>query len=335
MSENDQESKNPLETPQTRQQFLKIMGAVGLGTACGPFLLSSCAPHAQEPQVIGEKQPPTTEERGGLKEGIVAVTGKDYRAVVQKGLESMGGLGLIVKVGDIVVVKPNIGWDKTPEQGVNTHPDVVAELVKQAYICGAGEVRVFDRTCGDQAMSYKLSGIPQAAEAEGAKVIKITKDRFDTYTIPDGVVVSDFRYSLDVRDANVIINVPCLKHHCLAKLSLSLKCLMGLVGDNRSTWHPHIGDRLVDLWTVVRPQLTVLDATRILLSHGPWGGDLSYVKWTDTVAFSTDPIAIDTYGARLFGMDPMEVVGIAEGYQRGLGEMDLTKVNIEQLTIEG
>jgi len=311
----------------SRGDFLKFLGVMGIGTACSAFL-SSCTNNEQFPELISKNKSPSN-----LREGIVAVKSQNYPQAIEKGLEAIGGLSTLVKEGSIVVVKPNIGWDRTPEQGVNTNPTVVAEIVKQCYKCGAGEVRVFDNSNANVKASYRLSGIPKAAELEGAKIITISGGHFKQVSVPDGQIVTEFPYCKHMEDADVVINVPTLKHHCITTLSLGLKNLMGLVGGTRSKWHAQIGYRLVDLWTVVRPQLTILDATRMLTAHGPWGGSLKDVKWTNTIAFSTDPIAIDAYGAKLFGINPMLVKGIPEGAERGLGQADLSKVDIEEISI--
>jgi uncharacterized protein (DUF362 family) len=311
----------------SRRDFLKAIGAIGVGAACSAFL-PGCSNNEQLSQLISKNT-----GSSNLREGIIAVKGKDHPLAIEKGLEAIGGLSTLVKEGSIVVVKPNIGWDRTPEQGVNTNPTVVAEIVKQCYQCGAGEVRVFDNSNANVKASYRLSGIIKAAEAEGAKILTVSGGHFKKVSVPDGQVVTEFLYCKYMEDADVVINVPTLKHHCITTLSLGLKNLMGLVGGTRSKWHAQIGYRLVDLWTVVRPQLTILDATRMLTAHGPWGGNLKDVKWTNTIAFSTDPIAIDAYGARLFGINPMLVKGIPEGADRGLGQADLSKVNIEEIAV--
>lgn len=312
---------------QSRRDFLKTIGTAGLGALCGGLL--GCKRGNSSGEVITVEEPKT----GELTEGLVVVTGQDYRAMVRRGLEAMGGLSNLVHEGDVVVVKPNIAWDRTEEQAANTHPEVVAELVKQCVACRAEEVWVFDYPCNDARRTYVRSGIAAAAEAEGASVSFIDEDRFVEVAIPEGVALDSFLYYQDCMDADVIINVPIAKDHSLTKLTLGFKNLMGVIGGNRGKWHSGIGEKLVDLWTVVRPQLTVIDATRILVANGPTGGDLADVKIMNTIILSTDPVAVDAHAATLFNIDPEDIYCIKEGYQRGLGEIDLTKVNIERIAV--
>jgi uncharacterized protein (DUF362 family) len=317
---------------RSRKDFLKTLGALGLGAlSAGSLLggLTSCKKQSNAEGLTTVSEPKTAE----MTQGVVVATGTDYRAMVRRGLEAMGGLSVLVQKGDIVVVKPNIGWDRTVEQAACTHPDVVAELVKQCRDCGAGEVRVFDLPCNDARRTYERSGIASAAKAEGAVVSFVDEARFTEVAIPNGVALQSFLYYDDCMDADVIINVPVAKDHGLTKLTLGLKNLMGVIGGNRGEWHLGISEKLVDLWTVVRPQLTVMDATRILTANGPTGGDLRDVKTMNTIAFSTDPIAIDSYAATLFGIKGEDVGYISKGYQRGLGEIDLNKVNIENIAV--
>ena len=316
----------------SRKDFLKTLGAVGLGALSAGALwgnLLGCKKQSEADSLTTVSEPKSAE----MTKGVIVTTGTDYRAMVRRGLEAMGGLSLLVQKSDIVVVKPNIGWDRTVEQAACTHPDVVAELVKQCRECGASEVRVFDLPCNDARRTYERSGIASAAKAEGAVVSFVDEARFTEVAIPDGVALQSFLYYDDCMDADVIINVPIAKDHGLTKLTLGFKNLMGVIGGNRGEWHYGISDKLVDLWTVVRPQLTVMDATRILTANGPTGGDLRDVKTTNTIAFSTDPVAIDSYAATLFGIKAEDVGYINKGYQRGLGEIDLSKVKIETIAV--
>jgi len=316
-----------LSWKQSRKDFLKTLGAVGLGSICGSIL--GCGGKKTSGEVVSVEAP----KASSLAEGVVVVTGQDYREMVRQGLSALGGLSLLVQEGDVVVVKPNIGWDRTVEQAADTHPEVVAELVKQSLVCGASEVRVFDNPCNDARRTYERSGIAESAKAEGALVSFVDYDRFKEVAIPDGVKLNSFLYYEDCIDADVIINVPIAKHHNLTQLTLGFKNLMGVIGGDRGAWHFGIGDKLVDLWTVVRPQLTVIDATRILTANGPTGGDLADVRKTDTIILSTDPVAVDAHSATLFNVNPEDVCYIIKGYERGLGEMDLSKVNYERIAV--
>ena len=233
------------------------------------------------------------ETKSTAKPLLAVAKGKDYGALVDRALTSLGGITAFVKKDARVVVKPNIGWDRTPEQAANTHPDVVAAIVKQCLDAGAKRVLVFDRACNDARRTYVRSGIQAAVEAIGdprAKCVFQDEKKFVPVKIQNGKSINEFSFYRDAMepDCDCYINVPIAKHHVLAKLTLGLKNVMGVIGGNRGEIHKGIHQRIADLNLVIRPQLTIIDATRILLRNGPTGGNLADVKVLDTLIASAD-----------------------------------------------
>jgi uncharacterized protein (DUF362 family) len=227
----------------------------------------------------------------------------------------------------VVIVKPNIGWDRKPEQAANTDPIVVATLVTMAYAAGAKKVKVFDNTCNTERRCYERSGIEKAAKDAGADVFFTEERKFKKVNLK-GEKLKEWPVYKDALEADKIINVPVAKHHTLARLTLSMKNFMGLIGGSRNLLHQSLDVNIVDLTAYFKPTLTVLDAVRILTANGPQGGNLKDVETHNTVVASTDPVAIDSFGATLFDMTGEQLGYVQEGYERGLGEMDLTKVDI-------
>lgn len=264
---------------------------------------------------------------------LAVVHGASPDKIVRAAVEALGGMRRFITKGDVVVVKPNIGWDRKPEQAATTNPEVIATLVKLCFEAGAGKVKVFDRTCNDARRCYVQSGIEEAAKAAGAEVSHIDERKFRELRIPKGVAIQSWPIYSEILEADKLINVPIAKHHGLGKLTLSLKNWMGVMGENRGRIHQRLDDTLVDLATVIKPALTVLDAVRILTAHGPQGGNLADVKRLDTVIAGTDQVAIDAYGTTLFGMSGADIGCIAEATRRGLGVMDLAKLNILKLEV--
>lgn len=263
---------------------------------------------------------------------LVWANGTDYEALVVRLLKPLGGIKAFVKPGHKVVVKPNIGWDRNPAQSANTHPLVVKTLVRLALDAGASAVMVFDRTCNDSRRCYANSGIAEAVAAVGDKRATCTfiDDRkFVPVRIEKGQSVTEWSFYKDAIEADCYINVPIAKHHGLSRLTLGMKNIMGVIGGNRGQIHHGIAQKLADLNTVVRPRLTVIDATRILLRHGPSGGNLDDVKVTDSLIASTDPVAADAYATTLFDLKPDAIESTRAAHAMGLGEMDLDKVRIE------
>jgi uncharacterized protein (DUF362 family) len=273
------------------------------------------------------------EEKSKEKALLAFAKGKDYEALVEKVLKPLGGIGKFVKTGDRVVVKPNIGWDRTPEQAANTHPLVVKAIVRHCLDAGAKQVLVFDRPCNDPRRAYVRSGIKPAVESlEDARARCVFQDqqKFLPMKIQNGKSLLEFSFYKDAleSDCDCYINVPVAKHHSLARLTLGLKNVMGIIGGNRGEIHKDLGQRIADLNLVVRPKLTIIDATRILLRNGPTGGNLEDVKVLDTLVASADTVAADAYATTLFGMKPEELKSTVAAAQLGLGEMDLEKVNV-------
>ncbi len=261
--------------------------------------------------------------------------GTDYTALVAKVLEPLGGISAFVKSGDRVVVKPNIGWDRTPQQAANTHPEVVKALVQLALDAGAKKVMVFDRSCNDARRSYTNSGIQPAVTSIGSDRVdcSLVDDRkFVPVRIESGRSLDEWTFYKDALDVDCYINVPVAKHHSSAKLTLGLKNVMGVIGGKRGDIHRDLGQRIADLNTVVAPTLTVIDATRILLRHGPTGGDLADVEQHDTLIASRDIVATDAYAtSKLFNLDPHDIPAVAAAYDCGMGQIDLDKIKIVEV----
>ena len=262
---------------------------------------------------------------------VAIVTGKNYRDVVVYTLELLGGMKQFVQRGDSVVIKPNIGWDRSPELAANTNPLVVQGLVEMALEEGASRITLFDHTCNEKRRCYQNSGMVDMVASFGSKKVRlehIDKRKFIPVTIERGKSLTSWEIYEEAITADVYINVPVAKHHGLSRLSLGLKNSMGVIGGNRGKLHHDLGQRLADLATVVSPTLTVIDATRILLRNGPQGGSLGDVRQVDQVLSSVDPVAADAYGATLFGLAPEDIDSTVAAHKMGLGQMDLTKINL-------
>jgi uncharacterized protein (DUF362 family) len=129
------------------------------------------------------------------------------------------------------------------------------------------------------------------------------------------------------------INVPIAKQHGSTRLTLGMKNLMGLVR-NRNTMHTiGLHQSIADLASLFRPELTVVDAVRILTANGPTGGNLSDVVKLDTVVVSPDMVAADAYATRFFGLTPQDIRYIKYGADLGLGRIDVENLNIEEVQL--
>ncbi len=252
--------------------------------------------------------------------------------IVRAAVEALGGIKRFVSRGDIVIVKPNIAWDRVPEQAGNTNPEVVAAVVRLCYEAGAKKVKVFDRPVNDPRRCYVQSGIEAAVKAVEGDIQHVDDRKFKDIDIK-GEAIKTWPLYTEIFEADKVINVPIAKHHGLAKLTMSMKNWMGVMGGSRRMIHQKLDESLVDLSMKIRPTLTILDAVRILTANGPQGGSLEDVKKLDTIIAGVDQVAIDSYGATLFGMKGSDLGYVRIGAERGLGQMDLGKLKIRKLRV--
>jgi len=260
---------------------------------------------------------------------VVAIAeDRDFARGTVKAVNALGGMKLFVKPGDVVVVKPNIGWDRRPEQAATTHPLVVKALVEEALQAGAKRVKVFDRSCNDERRCYVNSGITEILKNMKQVELKyVEEERFKKVPLR-GTVLKEWELYGEALSADVFINVPVAKHHELTRLTLALKNIMGVMGENRGNIHRNIDQALADVNAVLKSHLVVIDATRILTKHGPQGGDLADVRVTNKLIASTDIVAADAYATTLFGLKPADIGATVAAYRRGLGEMNLNRIKL-------
>ncbi len=257
--------------------------------------------------------------------------GQNLAQLVDETLSALGGIGNFVKAGDTVVVKPNIGWDRTPEMGANTHPDVVKAVIEHCLDAGASQVRVFDNSCNDPRRCYVKSGIQGAVEGLGSSRVRIEHmDRraYQEVAIREGRELRSWEFYRPAIEADCFINIPVAKDHSLTTLTLGMKNIMGVIGGNRGRLHRRIGDAVTDINLIVQSDLTLVDASRILLRNGPQGGNVRDVEWRNTLIASSDIVAADSVAATLFGYRPEDIPTVVAGAKRGLGTMDLKRIQM-------
>lgn len=254
--------------------------------------------------------------------------GNDYGTITRNVINALGGIERFVKPGNIVVVKPNLGWDRKPEFAANTHPLVVKAIVEECIKGGAKKVKVFDNPCNDPRRCYENSGVAGALKGLKNVELKHMEDERYKNTKLNGVFLKEWELYDEALSADVFINVPVAKHHGLTRVSLGLKNIMGIMGGNRGYVHRNIEDALVDVNRVVKSHLTVIDATRILTNHGPQGGSLKDVKVLNKVIACRDIVAADAYATTFFGLNPQDITTTVTASKRGVGEMNLSKVKV-------
>lgn len=270
---------------------------------------------------------------------LVAVMGGEPAEMFRRAIAEFGGIGKFVKPGQKVVVKPNIGWDKVPELAGNTNPELIVEIINQCFAAGAEEVVVFDHTCDDWRKCYKNSGIEDAAKAAGAKVMPAHEESYyREVSLPHGKNLKTAKVHKAILDCDVWINVPILKNHGGAKMTISMKNHMGIVWD-RGFFHKNdLQQCIADICTINKPAiLNVVDAYRMMKTNGPRGKSAADVVLTKSLFMSTDIVAVDTAATKFFNQVeamPLEVVGhLAKGEELKVGTMNIDSLKVKRIKI--
>jgi uncharacterized protein (DUF362 family) len=307
-----------------RRDFLKTSAAVGV--AALTFDKLSAAINANE--IMVESTP-----------DMVAIMGGEPVPMLQRALKEMGGIGKYVKKGQSVVIKPNIGWDKKPDFAANTNPELVGELVKQCFQAGAKKVTVFDHTCDNWQKCYLNSGIEKAAKAAGATVLPGNDEvYYKEVKIPNGVKLKSAKIHQALVEADVWFNVPVLKNHGGAKMSIAMKNYMGIVWD-RGYFHSNdLQQCIADSCTWnKKPALNIIDAYRCMRKNGPQGRSVSDTSVLKTLIVSPNIVAADTAAIGLFNqvekMEINEVGHIANGEKLKLGTQKIDKLNVKRIKL--
>jgi uncharacterized protein (DUF362 family) len=311
-----------IRSTYSRRQFVRLLTAAGLGAA-----LAACAgEEAPTPRPIATPS--------GESAYLAVARGEDPRAITHAAMAAVGGIERFVKPGDDVIVKPNICVDyRTYEYGATTNPEVVAALVELCGGAGADRVRVMDLPFGGNPESaYAASGIGEAVKAAGGEMEVMNPAKFRETDIPEGQDITSWKVYADLLSADVVINVPVAKHHSLARLSLGMKNLLGVIL-SPGRIHANLGQRTADLASLIRPTLTVVDAVRTLMNHGPTGGNLDDVRLTNTIIASHDMVAADAYAATLFDLTGKDIAYVAAAADMGLGTLDLDGIKIDQIAV--
>jgi len=317
-----------------REALIRILRLAGLsaGTAAAGYWLTTRSVRPTEKLPVSVRRDHRVMANPAFPD-LTVVSGDSPSALVQRALLELGGIQRFVSRGDVVIVKPNIAWDRTPEQAANTNPEVVAEMVRQCWSAGARRVIVTDVSCNDPRRCFQRSGIAEAAGKEGAKVILPDSSSFKEVNL-GGDILQEWPVFQPFLEADKIINLPIAKHHSLTGATLGMKNWYGILGGQRQRLHQRIHESLVDLADFMRPTLTLIDSYRVLLRNGPTGGNLEDVLLKKTVVAGTDPVALDAYVAKAYwNMDPPALPYLQLAADRGLGSLQFEKLHTQVVAL--
>ncbi|MDO4569634.1 MAG: DUF362 domain-containing protein [Planctomycetia bacterium] len=305
-----------------RQEFLKSLAIAGMTAAVSTH-------GSMDVLAQGAK-------RGKKQEGpadLAAVIGGEPAEMFNAAIQRMGGMGRFVKKGQKVCIKPNIGWIKTPELAGNTNPELIVAVIKACQQAGASEVTVFDHTCDEWRGCYTTSGIQEAAENAGAKVLPGNDERYYTEVqLPLAKNLKTCKLHNAILECDCWINIPILKTHSGARMTIAMKNLMGIVWDRRFFHTNNLNQCIADICTYEKmPVLNIVDAYRVMKSNGPRGRSLADVVNPKGLFISPDIVAVDTAATRFFNQIvemPLDEVGyLAIGDEMNIGTMNLNSLN--------
>ncbi|MHC6203258.1 DUF362 domain-containing protein [Breznakiellaceae bacterium SP9] len=304
-----------------RREFLKKSAALGFGA--GLFFMPKGLRSAVELAAQENRYP-----------DLIALKGGTPRTMFERGMREIGGMGRFVKSGQTVVIKPNMSFDLAPEYAANTSPELVAAVVQQCKDAGARRIIIIDHSLAHWERATKASGILEAAKNAGAVYAQAEREGYyQKVPVNGGKRLKEVAVHEALLEADVFINVPVLKHHGGAGVSGSIKNLMGCVWDRRTYHSNGLQTCIADFLYVKKPNLNIVDAYRVLTRNGPGGGNLADVNQMGSMIISPDIVAADSAAFALVGRSQGQVEYVRIASEAGLGQMDLSKLNISRLNV--
>lgn len=312
-----------------RRRFLASLACATAATA----LLPGCTnqPVAPTTPPASPQQPSVVNKGMGFTvSDLVIARGSDPESLLDKGLSALGGLERIISTGMTVTLKPNFSVPRLPNEACTTNPHLVAAVVKRCLAAGAKEVRVVDYPFTSASIVLEKTGIQKSVTAVGGKVAVINKQtNFQPIEVKGAKVLKTTDFSKDVLESDVFINMPILKHHNMASLTMGLKNMMGLVWDRGFFHRADLHQAIAELATVRKPDLIILDAIRGITDHGPVGP--GPIRDYNELILGVDPVAVDAYGAHLFGMKPAELEYLRIAAELGVGQIEWEKLHVKKV----
>jgi uncharacterized protein (DUF362 family) len=317
----------------SRREFLTRIGQTSLAIAgvTGAALWLHNRPTSREPESVSLK-------RYGVALGpsdprLAIAHGNSVEAMVRAAVGELGGMARFVGKDDVVLIKPNVAFDRSPRLAATTHPDTLKAVIRLCRDAGARKVIVADNPINSPEGAFSKSGIRAAAEEAGAVVMYPRSGDFRVLRVDGEVLTTWPAFYTPLAEATKVIGVAPVKDHNLCGASLTMKNWYGLLGGTRNRFHQRIHDVIADLAFMITPTLVFLDATRVLMTNGPTGGRLSDVAPGDTIVCGVDQVAVDAYGVTKLGRDPYDIEYLRRAHARGIGDMDWRGVIHREISV--
>lgn len=308
---------NPADQPFSRRQFVAQVGGTGL--VVGGALAAGVATRDQWGMEGVKPPPPVTLKnyavtlpssrpsmivvRASPPSGNFASKEEEYQAreaqaftMVESALKAMGGVEQFIKKGDVVVIKPNVAFDKNPDLAATTQPDTVSAVTKLCLGAGARKVIVCDNPINNPESCFFKTKVGDAALRAGAELMLPKDSYFEQLYVGGDIITNTWRmFYRPFREATKVIGISPVKDHNLCKATVTMKNWYGLLGNPRNQFHQDIHGIISDFALMMRPTLVIADGRKLLMRNGPTGGSLNDVKRGDTMVVGTDHLAVDSW----------------------------------------
>ncbi len=260
--------------------------------------------------------------------------GADHEAVIRAAIGALGGMGRFIRKGDIVVIKPNIAFDRPPALAATTHPDALRAVARLVFEAGAEKILVADNPINSPAGCYLKSGLLAVADEMNLDLLYPETNSFSPIQMEGEILRHWAFFGAPFKRATKVIGLAPCKDHNLCHASMTMKNWYGLLGGRRNQFHQHIHSIVSDFALMIKPTLVVLDGMNVLMRNGPTGGRLSDVKPMGTIVAGTDMVAVDSYGySNLLERDIDQLTYIHKAHARGLGNMNWKQSRFKEVQV--
>jgi uncharacterized protein (DUF362 family) len=337
---------NPADAPYSRRQFVNQVGtyaAVAGGVAATGLLVRdpwgmegvkppppvrlkdySVTLNPSKPNLVVVRSSPPKAEDFATKELESQAREDQALQMIKAALDRMGGddgVGRFIQRGDVVVIKPNVAFDKNPDLAATTQPDTVSAVVKLCLKAGARKVIVCDNPINNPESCFFKTKVGDAALRAGAELMMPQDSYFEQLYVGGETITNTWRmFYRPFREATKVIGISPVKDHNLCKATVTLKNWYGLLGNPRNQFHQNIHGIISDFAQMIRPTLVIADGRKLLMRNGPTGGSLNDVKKSDTIVVGTDSVSVDSWCVtRLLQKNRHEILYLDKVIARNLG----------------
>jgi uncharacterized protein (DUF362 family) len=338
---------NPADASFSRRQFLTQVGGTGLvigGAAAAGLLVKdqwgmegvkppppvrlkdySVALATGRPNVVVVRSSPVRSDTFASRDEELQAREDQAMRMIKAAMEVMGGpqgLAQFITKGDVVVIKPNVAFDKNPDLAATTQPDTVAAVVKLCLGAGARKVIVADNPINNPESCFFKTKVGEAAVRAGAELMLPKESYFEQLYVGGETITHTWKmFYRPFREATKVIGISPVKDHNLCKATVTMKNWYGLLGNPRNQFHQNIHGIISDFALMMKPTLVIADGRKLLMRNGPTGGSLNDVKRGDTIVVGTDHTSVDSWCvSKLLDKNRSDILYLDKVIRRGLGK---------------